>query len=301
MDLIQGEIIMNKFEEFTQELVNKLESQLDDVMITTQDVIKNNGLKLCGLQIKNDKNIAPVIYIDDFYEQYNSGKSIDRICEDIKAAYFQHQPMNDFDASKITKFDDIKTEIVYELINFEKNSKLLQTIPYIPFLDLAIVFKIALSEFENVVGTILIHNSLLEMWGIGLDELYTYAKENTYKIYGSDFMNMSECLSAMLDEDIVEQLAYELPMYILTNCRKVNGASCILYDGLLDNISMRLQDDLCIIPSSVHECIIMPVSCINPNEIKETVKFINGTELAVHEILSDNIYFYSRENGKITM
>lgn len=301
MKLMQGEIIMNKFKEFTTELVNALENKLEDVTITTQDVIKNNGLKLCGLQIRSECNVAPVIYINDFFEQYKVGKSLDRICEDIKASYLNHQPTHDFDVSKISSFNNVKSEIVYELINYEKNEELLRTVPYIPFLDLAIIFKIVISEFENVVGTILIHNTLLEMWEVGLDELYTYAKENTRKVYGVEFISMSECLSEMLNIDFFEQSEYKLPMYILTNCRRVNGASCLLYDGLLDKISESFQDDLCIIPSSVHECIITPASVINPNELREIVKLINGTELAVDEILSDNIFFYSREKREITM
>ena len=67
---------MDKFKEFTEELINILESQLEDVIITTQDVIKNNGLKLCGLQIRSECKVAPVIYINDFYEQYKMGKSL---------------------------------------------------------------------------------------------------------------------------------------------------------------------------------------------------------------------------------
>ena len=292
---------MNRFKKFKEELVNKLANQLKDVDITTQDVVKNNGLKLCGLQIKSECNVAPVIYINDFYEQYKAGKTLDRICEDIKVSYFKHQPTHDFDVLRISQFDNIKTEIVYELINYEKNAELLQDIPHIQFLDLAIVFKLALVEFKDVVGTILIHNSFLEMWKVGLEELYECAKENTYKVYGVEFINIAECLSKILNNEILEELDYEFPMYVLTNCRRVNGASCLLYDGLLEKISVRFQDDLCIIPSSVHESIITPVSNINPKEVKEMVEFINGTELKMDEILSDNIYFYSRKTGKITM
>ena len=215
---MQGEIIMNKFKEFTTELVNALENKLEGVTITTQDVIKNNGLKLCGLQIRSECNVAPVIYINDFFEQYKVGKSLDRICEDIKASYFQHKPIHDFDVSKINSFNNVKSEIVYELINYEKNEELLRTVPYIPFLDLAIIFKIVISEFENVVGTILIHNTLLEMWEVDLDELYAYAKENTRKVCGVEFISMSECLSGMLNIEFLEQSEYKLPMYVLTNC-----------------------------------------------------------------------------------
>ena len=290
---------MKDFDKFTNELINKLESQLDGVTVSVQDVTKNNGLKLCGLQIRNECNVAPVIYINDFYEQYKVGKSLDRICEDIKVSYFKHQPVHDFDVLKVSSFNNVKSEIVYELINYEKNEELLQNVPYIPFLDLAIVFKIVISEFENVVGTILIHNTLLEMWEVGLDELYAYANENTRKVYGVEFISMSECLSGMLNIEFFEQSEYKLPMYILTNGRRVNGASCLLYDGLLDKISESFQDDLCIIPSSVHECIIIPVSVIDPKEIKNTVKFVNSTELALDEILSDNVYFYSREKGEV--
>lgn len=292
---------MKEFDKFTNELINELENQLKGVTVSAQDVIKNNGLKLRGLLFQNEGNMSPVIYINDYYEQYLEEKNLIGICENIKQIYLTNCPNHDFNVSKIMNFDNIKSEIVYELINYERNVEFLRDVPYIRFLDLAIVFKIVLSEFEMESATILIHNSFLDMWNVEVDELYALAKENTYKIYGVDFANITECIANLLDDEIMEQLEEKLSMYILTNCRKVNGASCILYEGLLDKIARGLQDDLCIIPSSVHETIIAPASCISENELKETVKFINGTELAIHEILSDNIYFYSREKGEITM
>lgn len=91
-------------------------------------------------------------------------------------------------------------------------------------------------------------------------------------------------------------------MYVLTNSYKLYGASCILYPGLLQQIAEQLGTDLLILPSSIHEVIILPaVSSSHHAGFRDMVAEINQTELAVDEVLSSRIYHYSRSKKALSI
>ena len=83
------------------------------------------------------------------------------------------------------------------------------------------------------------------------------------------------------DEYYMLEMSDSVPMYVLTNKQKVNGASCMLYPDLIRQFSDRIGKNLFIIPSSVHELLLF------------------DTQVRVEEILSYSLYFYDRQTGEI--
>lgn len=91
-------------------------------------------------------------------------------------------------------------------------------------------------------------------------------------------------------------------LYVLTNSSRVNGAACILYDNLLKKFANDVHSDLYILPSSVHEVIIVPKkNAFDKSELADMVREVNEQGVSQDEILSDNVYEYNRKNGLITM
>lgn len=89
-------------------------------------------------------------------------------------------------------------------------------------------------------------------------------------------------------------------MYVLTNLFKINGAACMLYKEPLKLFSARVGKDLYIIPSSIHEVIILPAdNNICKNELNAMVQQVNKEEVAESDILSDHVYMYDREKDAI--
>ena len=166
-------------------------------------------------------------------------------------------------------------------------------------------FKTPCGEF----ATILIHNQHLDYWGVSQDELYDIAMANTPELLPYKFEDMMQIMMIMAREGNVPFSWYNKrqPMYILTNQYKINGAGCILYPELLKTFADMMGSDLCIIPSSIHETLLVPLmpngKCheMDWDEVVETVKEVNDTQLLPEEILSDHIYKYTRATGKITM
>ena len=91
-------------------------------------------------------------------------------------------------------------------------------------------------------------------------------------------------------------------MYVLSNKSKLNGSGCILYQNLLRSLGKKLESDFYILPSSVHEVLLIPADDQDSyEELTAMVQEVNATQLANEEILSDHVYYYSREAEKLCM
>ena len=160
------------------------------------------------------------------------------------------------------------------------------------------------TDFERVkkgLACRLIYNSHLEMWGITKEKLCEAARKNTPELFPPEFAGMEEILGEAFREREGEE-EDRLPMYVLTNRERRFGAVNILYDGVLAEIAEKLQDDLYILPSSVHECIIVP-RCVSSSqeELEEMVRSINCTQVLPEEVLSDHVYCYERGEHRLRM
>ena len=277
-----------------------------NLKIVLQDVIKNNDIHLDGLTILTPKcNIAPTIYLNYYFNQYQKGKTLDEICQSIQNVYEKNRPNQNIDSSFYTNYDRVKSRVVFKLVNFNRNQKLLEQIPHYRFLDLAIIFCCLLETSPSGSATILIHNHHLQFWNITKDDLYALAQENTPQLLKYDFRNMTEILTEFLsateENSVPEDGCCPLGMYVLTNQYKLNGAACILYPKLLKHIADRLKGDLFILPSSIHEVLIVPAPGQSTlEELTLMVQEVNATQLAPEEILSDHVYCFSRETGRLS-
>lgn len=148
---------MMDFEEFTQQVAKEvkrfLPEKYDDASVTLQEVTKNNDQQLTGLMIKTeDTNIAPNIYLEGYFEQYQDGKDFEDIVRDIADVRVRHEMNQDFDVSKITDFDQVKDHIICKLVNAEMNAEYLADKPHTQVEDLAVMYAIDLGGGEGGIN-----------------------------------------------------------------------------------------------------------------------------------------------------
>ncbi len=281
-----------------QEFIEALQQQMTHLVapgqkVTIQTIEKNNGTSYQGLVIIDPVlNISPTIYLEPFYQKHLKGTSLDHICEEIFQLYQKFSPTEDFDETLFTDYEKAKHRIIMKLVNREKNHSLLEKVPHIPYLDLAIVFVCSAGDLEKEYATILIHDNHMEHWGIDLTTLYNVAKENTPRLLPPHFENMEDFLVRCCAWPYSEHI----PMYLLTNHLKIQGAATILYDGFLEQLSEELDSSLAIIPSSVHEVLIIPVASKKElDNYTPMIMEVNATQLTADEVLSDHPYYYSKK------
>jgi hypothetical protein len=267
----------------------------------------NHGCEMDGLVImEKGKDIAPTIYLDSFYELYTNGENIKNIIRQIEVIYEQNKNNVTFDVNILKHFDTIKDKIVYKVVNYRSNEKLLEQVPHKRILDLAVVFYCLLDNEYGRSATALIYNNNLKNWNVTIDDVYKAALKNTPDLLHSKISSMAalfEKCGVNVDGEEVDLKDYvPSDMYVLTNESKLNGAACILYENVLYDFAQKLGADLYILPSSVHEVILLPkLSMFEKDELVNMVKEVNTEGVAADEVLSDHVYEYNRTERLITM
>ena len=157
-----------KYTEFLHTIETEITARLDNnFKLTIHPVKKNNGMIYDGLVIINPKfNIAPTIYLNPYYHWYLDGVSIDSILDAILSTYNDFKPTEDFDISFCDDFSRVKEKIIFQLISYDKNQKQLKDVPYIKYLDFAIIFEVYVGAQLPEFGTITVTDALLSRWGI---------------------------------------------------------------------------------------------------------------------------------------
>ena len=278
---------------------------------------KNNGIELTTLIIKREnKNVHPSIYIEPFYDIYKDGEDIEVLVERMLELEMEANLQNDFDASEFTDFNKVRDNVCFRLVNLEANKELLETVPYQRVRNLVKIYCVDIENSEFGTGSILIRNEHLEMWGISKRQLFRLADKNTEKKYPPTCMNMNVMLQESIKQIVEDSKASgeipeefelpedmfikEYPMYVATNNQRYYGASVLVYDGLLETIAEKLNSNVVIFPSSVHEFIFMSSKLVDDyDRMKEMVETINRTEVAPEDYLSDNVYYYNRDRKEL--
>ncbi|MBD5547157.1 MAG: hypothetical protein HDQ97_07145 [Lachnospiraceae bacterium] len=311
-----------EFTSFTQSILKDLQKKLgDNYSVFSHHVKKNNGIELTGIVAKRKGcNTSPTFYINDFYKpditREETRKIADMLYDHFQAAEFE----DDLDLSQFIEFDKAKENLAFKLIHAEKNRELLKLVPHKLFHNLAIVFYYTVQEAPFYgKGAILVYNNHMKHWEISLDTLYHTAFKNTPVLFPSIIENMQEVMRGilmdgieddilcvkdteeLLDEVCMQELAEtKMPMYVLTNKQKLYGASCMLYPGVLRAFAEKIQRDFYILPSSVHEVILVPANADTDRDaLCEIVTEINRTQVAEEEVLADSVYFYSKSMDKV--
>ena len=293
---------------FKECILEALAERFGDSKIEYKEVLKNNGIRLDGLVVRfSNKSISPTVYVNDYYDRYVGGEDIDDIADHIEWLIKNNSIEDDFNPESLILFENIKDRIVYKLVNYEKNEELLNTVPHKKFLDLAVVYYIAIKEDIFESASILINNAHLELWGKNTEDIDKLAKENSPIILKPELKSMAQTLMEIIQhdkkklEELEEDILSDCGMYVLSNDKKQFGASAILYDNVIKEFSDSLKSDIYILPSSVHEVIMIPSILVDSvDKLNDMIREVNATQVPLMDILSNHSYYYSRDKECIT-
>ncbi|MDE7436348.1 MAG: hypothetical protein K2N01_11105 [Lachnospiraceae bacterium] len=291
------------YQQFQQEITKRIRRSLtNEATVSLQSISKNNEVRLDGLTITSgDCNISPTIYLNNFYDSYEQGESLEDITTEIIRIYRDNRPLESVNASFYTDLNRVRDKLMFKLIHYQKNRTLLKDIPHMRCMDLAIVFYCLVSVTPSGSATILVRNNHLSLWNISKDTLLSYALQNNQERLPATLAPLSDLISdALPDTDFPEPSHTQPELHILTNRHKLFGAGCMLYPKLLHDISGRFDSDLIILPSSVHEVLLFPDTAHQEHAaLNEMVREVNLTQVSPEEVLSDHIYLYSRQDNCI--
>lgn len=272
------------YTEFMNAMLCEIRGQVDaQVRTELYTVTKNNGTRRTGILFKQeDSNLAPTIYLEEFYQKYLKGQQVPDLADSICSIYQEIRVKKTCDCQNLFDFNHVKEHIVYKLIRRDANEELLKQIPYEPFLDLAVVYYIQIDNTRFGSAAIQIRNEHLRYWRVEKEEIRRLAEKNTPRIYPAQIQKIVRF------------------MYVATNEQCSLGAAVMRYPDFREKVRGMIRGDFYILPSSIHEVILVPESFgLEPERMAEMVKEINQTGVAPEEVLSDSVYYFDGEEIRI--
>lgn len=174
----------------------------------------------------------------------------------------------------------------------------LDSIPYEKMMDMILTYYVRIDITRNEFISIVVNKKLMENWNITKEQLKEIAWSNTVRDNPAVFKPLKQVLA----EFGIDPEEENRQVYLISNEHKYLGAVCIAYPGFLEKIGRQLNGDFYILPSSIHECLVLPCSeGVKVSELRETVKNINRTELKNKDILSDSVYRYNRDGKSLVI
>lgn len=257
-----------------EEIVKAVSVELGaEYEVSIQEKIDNNGNIKKGIMIRHiGENISPIIYPNDCDND---------VANNIIKAY-KNSKVNEFSLSAIKDKESILSHLSARIVNTRKNADTLKNLVHVNVMDLSVTFDICIGD----EGYIRVTNQFADDYDLTkeemLDVIYKNLRNEMY------ITSMSTMIRSLMNDTDVPDTP---DMYVCTNTKKVFGATCLLFPDLFKPLSDKLGD-LYILPSSIHEVIIIPATMGDVAEFRDMVCQVNKTVLKAVDYLSDNVYFY---------
>lgn len=303
-------------DEVSKQVKDYFPKEYQNAKVELNHIVKTNDQELDGLIIRREQDtVVPQIYLNGYFELYENGVSLSEILMGIYANYFQNT-VQSFEnlPENVSDYEQIKDRIVVQLVNRDMNQALLEEVPgkEIPDTDLAAIFKIPLFTDERGTATIRVTKEMMEPWGQELETVYQDALANTERDNPAQLTTLGAMMSELLELPIFQnEVKWEKPetcemepyeQYVLTNADRMYGAATLLYPEVLQQLSDNMQSNLFILPSSIHELILMrDTGELNAIELQTMVMGVNQEAVLIEERLSDEVYYYDGKEHTLSM
>lgn len=292
------------YQQFIEEVERRVKEKIkgnETITVYIHTAVKNNGKERKGITVSEKGiHISPTIYLEEYFQQFQEGKPIEKIVEKILQLYEEVKCSHPCEESLLQNYEELKGKFACKLIHRGKNEKLLNDIPYVPWMDLAIVVFVLLEVSPYGTATVLVRKEHLEIWGVTEAQLFDEAKKNTPILLPYQFCPMRKLLREICPYAVDEGEEEEESLYVLSNKLRSFGAASMLYEGILEKVGQKLGENYYILPSSIHEVIVVPESK-SPvkQDLEEMVREINETQVEEEEVLSDRVYYFSRKENRL--
>ncbi len=273
--------------EFIKKLFYVLSCQLGkEVEMKQKRVWKNNGAFYEGLVIeKLEEELSQVVSLDNCYEDFRAGISVQEISEQILKEYRKAAGnVSLLSQQDIWSYERIKNRLYVEMVNRKWNEQYLEHKYYVPFLDLAVVYYIDTQlDYKNAPehrGTA-VTKDIFKIWSVEPEVIWKQVLENMGK--------ESLFLMLVITEEENSLMTFEDAF------QKNQGALALLQKNILDEAKKKLEEPFYILPVSIFELMIVPES--QADEVEEMKKVIieSNYEMPVEYLLSNNVYYYGEK------
>ena len=256
--------------------------------------------------------VSPSFNLEKMYRNYQAGAGIEEIlhkmADAVGDAYGRSQDMAD-----AVDLRNLKGNVVMALVNTEQNRDFLKDKPHREFQDLSVIYRWVIGTNGDGIASIVVNDGMVKNLGMTADELFQAAVENTKAILPPKVIDLAEMImDRMMPEGadpemaaafrgIMEETPANEKMWVITNEKGINGACSMLYEDILHGLAEEAGTDLYVLPSSIHEVIVISAGTADPKILTGMVQAVNMGEVNLEDRLSNNVYHYDKDLRTIRM
>lgn len=297
---------MMNYQEFRDEVKKNIgmylnTSGMENAKVEIETFQKVNK-KLEGLKLVTENSkVCTTYYMDNLYKDYLSNGNFNlTMVELIEKLKFSEMERPDFDLD----FNKIKDKVILELVNSENNKGLLEKIPHRNIADLSVIYRWIIDANNDGITSAIVTNQVAEEINLSENDLFKSASENLKKTSPATIKSLEEVVMGIMnDQPEKNDQGIEIDdpdsIYVISNTRKQYGAAAILDTELMSNIAEQMDSNIYILPSSIHECLLVSDRFGEPEQLQQMVREVNGTEVDIEDKLSDNLYVFNKDTKKI--
>lgn len=244
--------------------------------------------------------ISPVCNTDRLYEAYLQGMSTEEIGRILLSALDEPDEEALVPDGVPSDYESAREKLFLRVCAAEKNRELLRNVPCLPVEDLALTFHLLLKNTDGISSAI-VTGPLMKTYGITQDTLLKDAFCKSAQTLPPAFMPLMGAMFGDLEPRPLSELPDRLcEAVILTNTEGIYGASSMFCPGVLKTLSEHFGGDMVILPSSIHEVILLPAEGADIGKLSGIVASVNRTEVPEEDRLTDSVYYYDAACGILT-
>ena len=303
------------FEEFKQEVQDRIKDFLPPAYADAKvSIIKseklNESYTALNVGLKGE-TVLPAVNLNKLFHHYENGAVLDELLSSTAEAVMQKPPA--VDVKRLQNYEEVKDRLFIRVSSAERNEDMLKRLPHTMKEDLAVTYHVIVQELEKGIASTPVTYEMLNNYGVSPDQLHADAMASGEKLYPLKADSMSHVMEEMLRQEMSDHGMDEaeissmidlfllpessIPMIIVSNDQRLNGAAVMFYPEAMEKLSEQLGGSFHILPSSVHEMIIIPESEeLNAQELQALVSEVNATQVAPQDRLTDEVYHYDFED-----
>lgn len=297
--------------EFYEKLKETVQEKMGDIPVELLKSVKNNNITHTSILIgQKDREVTPSIHLESMYQHYKNGWGMEQAAGFVIQAWQAYQNQKpDLPISEFLDWQEAKEKIYFRLFSARCNPHYIREGICRDFLDMVLVAYYHAGDTDSGIMGIRITKELAEkQWHISGEEICRMAEINSPRLFPPQIKRLDSILLAYLERGLgkgivpqdIREVLEQNPMYILQNEQRINGAAVMAYEGLLTRIYEKLGGGFYIIPSSIHELLLMPdTKRINEGMVRKTIFQINREHVEPEERLSDSLYHYDGQKLSI--
>ena len=299
------------YQEFKKEFADTVEKSFNargihDVEIENRLVDKINESYDAFTVKHTGSDVGVNISVSEAYEAYvNHDVGITEIAAEMTkrtAEALENAPVISDSISDIQNYDVMKHKLVMEVVSLETNAELLQTVPHKDIEDMAVIYRFDVKDIVGEGATVVITNQMIDNYGITPDQLHEDALKNAPEIRPIVIQGMAEVLAKQMGVEDLEMLGLNIPpeqeqIFVASVPDNVHGAGVLAYEDFMDKAAEKVGGDFYILPSSIHEILIVPDNgMMDLASLENMVREVNATTVDPSEKLTDSVYHYDSKD-----